>query len=159
LVMGAVGDVTVDELREVIDKVFGQLPAGDAAAPLADTRPADNGALVISRAAVPQSVVTFGQAGPKRGDPDWYAAYVLNDILGGGGFRGRLMKEIRHQRGLAYGVSTQLVPYRHAGLIVGNVATENGRVAESIALVREEWRHMREEGPTAVELENAKTYL
>src|SRR2546423_14763149 len=69
------------------------------------------------------------------------------------------MKEIREKRGLAYGVSTQLVPYRHAGLIVGNVATENGRVAESIALVREEWRHMREEGPTAVELENAKTYL
>src|SRR5437868_1863855 len=112
-----------------------------------------------SRAAVPQSVVTFGQAGPKRDDPAWYAAYVLNEILGGGGFRGRLMKEIREKRGLAYGVSTQLVPYRHAGLIVGNVATENGRVAESIALVREEWRHMREEGPTAVELENAKTYL
>ena len=84
---------------------------------------------------------------------------MLNDILGGGGFRGRLMKEIREKRGLAYGVTTQLVPYRHAGLIVGSVATENGRVGESIALVREEWQRMREEGPTAAELENAKTYL
>jgi len=107
---------------------------------------------------VPQSVVTFGQAGPKRDDPAWYAAYVLMRSSAAAGSR-RLMKEIREKRGLAYGVSTQLVPYRHAGLIVGNVATENGRVAESIALVREEWRHMREEGPTAVELENAKTYL
>jgi len=159
LVMGAVGDVTVDELREVIDKVFGQLPAGDAAAQVADTRPADNGALVISRAAVPQSVVTFGQAGPKRGDPDWYAAYVLNDIIGGGGFRGRLMKEIRDKRGLAYGVSTSLMPFRHAGLIVGSVATANDRVAESVALIRQEWQRMREQGPTQAELDDAKNYL
>ena len=70
--------------------------------------------------------MTFGQAGLKRDDPDWYAALVLNEILGGGGFRGRLMKEIREKRGLAYGVSTGLVPYRHAGLILGSVATENG---------------------------------
>mgnify|MGYP003693939739 CR=1 FL=1 len=70
------------------------------------------------------------------------------------------MKEIREKRGLAYGVSTQLVPYRHAGLIVGSVATENGRVGESIALVREEWQRMREDGPTAAEIAaDAKTYL
>ena len=157
--VGIVGDIDKTEAAALIDRIFGDLPKGADETEIAETKPLDDGALVISRAAVPQSVVTFGQAGPKRDDPAWYAAYVLNEILGGGGFRGRLMKEIREKRGLAYGVSTQLVPYRHAGLIVGNVATENGRVAESIALVREEWRHMREEGPTAVELENAKTYL
>ena len=159
LLVGIVGDIDKTEAVALIDRVFGDLPKGADETEIAETKPLDDGALVVSRAAVPQSVVTFGQAGPKRDDPAWYAAYVLNEILGGGGFRGRLMKEIREKRGLAYGVSTQLVPYRHAGLIVGNVATENGRVAESIALVREEWRHMREEGPTAVELENAKTYL
>ncbi|TMJ72895.1 MAG: insulinase family protein [Alphaproteobacteria bacterium] len=159
LLVGIVGDIDKTEAAALIDRVFGDLPKGADETEIAETKPLDDGALVVSRAAVPQSVVTFGQAGPKRDDPAWYAAYVLNEILGGGGFRGRLMKEIREKRGLAYGVSTQLVPYRHAGLIVGNVATENGRVTESIALVREEWRHMREEGPTAVELENAKTYL
>ena len=159
LLVGVVGDIDKTEAAALIDRIFGDLPKGADETEIAETKPLDDGALVVSRAAVPQSVVTFGQAGPKRDDPAWYAAYVLNEILGGGGFRGRLMKEIREKRGLAYGVSTQLVPYRHAGLIVGNVATENGRVAESIALVREEWRHMREEGPTAAELENAKTYL
>ena len=159
LLVGIVGDIDKTEAAALIDRIFGDLPKGADETEIAETKPLDDGALVVSRAAVPQSVVTFGQAGPKRDDPAWYAAYVLNEILGGGGFRGRLMKKIREKRGLAYGVSTQLVPYRHAGLIVGNVATENGRVAESIALVREEWRHMREEGPTAAELENAKTYL
>jgi len=159
LLVGIVGDIDKTEAATLIDQIFGGLPKGTDETEIAETKPLDDGALVVSRAAVPQSVVTFGQAGPKRDDPAWYAAYVLNEILGGGGFRGRLMKEIREKRGLAYGVSTQLVPYRHAGLIVGNVATENGRVAESIALVRDEWRRMREAGPTAAELDNAKTYL
>ena len=159
LLLAAVGDISPDELRGVIDHVFGSLPAGDAAVPVAETKPSDDGALVITRAAVPQSVVTFGQAGPKRDHPDWYAAYILNDILGGGGFRGRLMKEIRDKRGLAYGVSTSLLPFRHAGLILGSVASANDRVAESVALVRQEWQRMRDEGPTQAELDDAKRYL
>jgi zinc protease len=159
LVIGAVGDVNRDELAGLVDRVFGGLPIGAADVDVADTRPADDGALLITRLAVPQSTVVFGQAGLKRDDPDWYAARLLNDILGGGGFRGRLMKEIREKRGLAYGVSTGLVSYRHAGLILGNVATENARVAQSIALIRAEWRRMRDDGPTNDELGDAKRYL
>jgi zinc protease len=159
LVIGAVGDVTREELAALVDRVFGGLPAGGGQAQVAETKPAENGGLLFTRRAVPQSAVTFGQVGPKRDDPDWYAARVVNDILGGGGFRGRLMKEIREKRGLAYGVSAELVSFRHAGLILGSVATENARVAQSIALIRAEWRRMRDEGPTEPELDDAKTYL
>ncbi len=159
LVIGAVGALSPDELAALLDRVFGALPAGAADAAVAETRPVEDGALLITRRLVPQSVVTFGQVGPKRDDPDWYAARLVNEVLGGGGFRGRLMKEIRERRGLAYGVSTDLVSYRHAGLILGNVATENARGGQSIALVRSEWRRMREEGPTEGELDDAKTYL
>jgi len=159
LVIGAVGDLTRDELAAFVDQVFGGLPSGGSDAQVAETKPAENGGMLITRRAVPQSAVTFGQVGPKRDDPDWYAARLVNDILGGGGFRGRLMKEIREKRGLAYGVSTDLVSFRHAGLILGNVATENSRVAQSIALIRAEWRRMRDEGPTEAELDSAKTYL
>jgi zinc protease len=160
LVVGAVGDISAAELSGLLDRVFGGLPAaGDDAAEIAEASPGDAGALTIRRATVPQSAVSFGQAGPKRDDPDWYAAYVVNDIIGGGGFRGRLMKEIREKRGLAYGVSTALVPYRNAGLILGSIATENSRVAESIALIRAEWQRMRDDGPTEAELQAAKAYL
>ena len=163
LVIGVVGDISPAELGPLLDRVFGALPAGDpsgdANAAIPEARPVDDGALVVSRAAVPQSAVTFGQTGPKRDDPDWYAAFVLNEIIGGGNFRGRLMKEIREKRGLAYGVSTHLMPYRHAGLIIGSVATENSRVAESIALIRAEWQRMRDAGPSEAELAAAKAYL
>ena len=159
LVVGIVGDVTEAEAAALLDRVFGDLPRGGGDRDVPEAKPLDDGALVVTRIPVPQSVVTFGQAGPKRSDPDWYAAFILNDIIGGGGFRGRLMKEIREKRGLAYGVSTALWPYRHAGLIVGNVATENSRVAETIALIRAEWQRMHDEGPAPDEVEAAKTYL
>ncbi|MBV8889531.1 MAG: insulinase family protein [Alphaproteobacteria bacterium] len=159
LLVGVVGDVTPQTLAPLLDRVFGELPQGAVATAVPDAEPSAAAALLVSRAPVPQSAVTFGQAGLKRDDPDWYAALVVNDILGGGGFRGRLMKEIRDKRGLAYNVSTELVPYRHAGLILGDVATENARVAESIDLIRAEWRHMRDDGPSAEELAAAKTYL
>ena len=159
LVIGAVGDIAPAELAALVDRIFGNLPKGEGDPALPEAIPADGGALLVKHSAVPQSSVTFGQAGLKRDDPDWYAAQVLNEILGGGGFRGRLMKEIREKRGLAYGVSTGLVPYRYAGLILGSVATENGRVAESIALIRQEWQRMRDEGPTEDELRDAKIYL
>jgi zinc protease len=159
LIIGAVGDITPAELAPLVDRIFGALPQGEADPALPEATPADGGALLVKRSAVPQSSVTFGQVGLKRDDPDWYAALVVNEILGGGGFRGRLMKEIREKRGLAYGVSTGLVAYRHAGLILGSVATENARVAESIALIREAWQRMRDKGPTEDELRDAKTYL
>ena len=159
LVIGAVGDLSRDELAALVDRVFGGLPIGGDDAEVPEATPTADGALLITRLPVPQSAVTFGQFGPKRDDPDWYAARLVNDILGGGGFRGRLMKEIREKRGLAYGVSTGLVSLRHAGLILGNVATENARVAQSISLIREEWRRMRDEGPTETELDEAKSYL
>ena len=159
LVIAAVGDITATELATLIDHVFGGLPAGAEDGAIPEARPVADGALVVQRTAVPQSAVTFGKAGPKRDDPDWYAAYVVNDILGGSGFRGRLMKEIREKRGLAYGVSTHLVPYRHAGLILGSIATENSRVAEVIGLIRTEWQQMHDAGPSQAELDDAKTYL
>jgi len=142
-----------------MDQVFGGLPAGGGEPPVAETKPAENGGVLITRRPVPQSAVTFGQIGPKRDDPDWYAARLVNDILGGGGFRGRLMQEIRVKRGLAYGVSTELVSFRHAGVILGSVATENARVAQSLALIRAEWRRMRDEGPSEAELDLAKDFL
>jgi zinc protease len=159
LVIGAVGDLTQHEVAALVDQVFRELPGGASDRSVPETRPAENGGLLITRRAVPQSAVTFGQIGLKRDDPDWYSARVINEILGGGGFRGRLMKEIREKRGLAYGASTELVSFRRAGLILGSVATANARVAQSIALIRAEWRRMRDEGPSETELNDAKAYL
>ena len=83
----------------------------------------------------------------------------MNYILGGGGFNSRLTEEIREKRGLAYGVSTALQPYAAAGIYTGSVATANARVGQSLELIKQEMRRMAEQGVTAEELANAKTYI
>ena len=69
------------------------------------------------------------------------------------------MTEVREKRGLTYGVYSYLAPREHAELMLGRVASANDRIAETIAVIRNEWEKMATEGATPEELERAKTYL
>ncbi len=159
LVIGVVGDVNAKELARHLDRTFGGLPPKAAPWRVAETTPRTAGGVKIVRRPIPQSVVIFGQRGLKRDDPDFYTAYVMNYLLGGGGFSSRLYNEIREKRGLAYSVYSSLNPLRHSALILGAVGTQNGRVKQSVDLIRVEWRRMAEDGITESELDAARTFL
>lgn len=154
----AVGDITAAELGQLLDTVFGDLPAKGELVPVAQVQPA-GGATKIVEMDVPQSVVVFGQTGLARKDPDFMPAFVVNHILGGGSFASRLMEEVREKRGLAYGVYSYLQPYRNSAVFAGSVATKNEAVDQSLSVIRSEMKRMAEEGPTPTELDNAKKFL
>ena len=103
--------------------------------------PEESGLSVI-RQDVPQSKVLFGQKGMEREDPDFYAAYVANHILGGGGFTSRLTKEIREERGLAYSVYSYLYPTDLAPIWLGGLGTSNASVGQALDLVQTEIKRM-----------------
>lgn len=158
LFVSAVGDITAEEFGALLDDLLGGLPAtGVPPPPRAELRLA--GGVTVVDWDSPQSVVMFGQAGIERDDPDFFAAYVLNHILGGSGFAARLMDEVREKRGLTYGISTWLAPMDLAETWQGSFASANEKVAEAIAVVRAEWSKVAAEGVSAAELEAAKTYL
>ncbi|MBB4267152.1 M16 family metallopeptidase [Roseospira visakhapatnamensis] len=159
LAIGVAGDVTPERLAALIDEAFGDLPETSDLPAVPDIVARADGRTVVIERPVPQSVAMFGHAGLARSDPDWYAAYVVNYILGGGGFASRLVEEVREARGLAYSVYSYLVPLDHAPVWMGGVATNNARVTESLSLIQEEWRRMADAGPTAEELADARTYL
>ena len=106
-----------------------------------------------------QSVIVFGHEGIKREDPDFIPAYLMSEILGGGGFSSRLTEEIREKRGLTYGVGMGLSPLDRAGLYVGVLQTRNESAGDALKLVREVLANMAEKGPTQQELDEAKTFL
>jgi zinc protease len=107
----------------------------------------------------PQSVAVFGHQGIRLDDPDYFAAYILNESFGGGGFGSRLMEEVREKRGLTYGIGTYLATMDHGELLIGQVASANAKMAETIAVIRAEWARAAAEGLTETELADAKTYL
>jgi len=158
LLIGVAGDITAAELGPLLDKTFGALPETAEALPSPETEPEANGISVI-RQDVPQSKVLFGQKGLKREDPDFYAAYVTNHILGGGGFSSRLTKEIREARGLAYSVYSYLYPTDLAPIWLGGLGTSNASVTQALDVVHAELKRMADGDVSEEELTDAKTYL
>ncbi|GGC67363.1 M16 family metallopeptidase [Chelatococcus reniformis] len=157
--VAAVGAISADTLAQVLDDVFGPLPAAARLTPVADVTAASPGGRQVIDVDVPQSVVRFGGRGLKRLDADYLPGYVMNHILGGGVFSARLFREVREKRGLAYGVSSSLVPMRHSALFLGGTATKNERVAESLEVIAAEIGKLAADGPDAEELRLAKQYL
>ena len=155
----AVGDIDAKALGLILDKVFGELPAKAELTPVPKITPPAGGELKVQEMDVPQSVAAFGLNGVERKDPDFIPAFVLNQIMGGGGFASRLMEEVREKRGLAYSVYSYLQPMRAASLFAGGVATKNDEMAQSLDVIRAELKRMADEGPTKEEWENSRSFL
>ncbi|MBT3141841.1 insulinase family protein [Phaeobacter gallaeciensis] len=158
LYVGAVGDITAEELGALLDELLADLPETGRAIPSKADLNLTGGVTVVDFD-TPQSQVLFSQGGIDRDDEDFFAAYVMNHILGGGSFESRLMEEVRVKRGLTYGVYSYLLPKDLASLYMGSVASGNDRVAEAIEVIQEEWAKVASNGVTAEELKDAQTYL
>jgi zinc protease len=154
-----VGDIDAKTLGALLDDVFGSLPAKaelNAVQPIALKT---GGALEVIEMPVPQSAARFGFSAMARKHPDFMAATVVNQILGGGGFASRLMEEVREKRGLAYGVWSYIAPMTHAAAFNGGVATKNAEMVKSLDVIKGEIQRMAKDGPSQTELDNAKSYL
>lgn len=159
LTISIVGDVDAKTAGELIDRAFARLPAKNDLKPVADIKPAGLGRRIVVNLDVPQAVVTFGGLGLARKDPDFMAGYIINHILGGGSFSSRLYREVREKRGLAYGVSNNLVWFKNAAIVMGGTATRADRTGDALSIIEAETKRMADEGPTADELVAAKSYL
>jgi zinc protease len=156
--VAAAGDITADELGRLLDRLLGDLPATGAPQPQDAPWLLPPG-ITVEDFPSPQSTVFFGQIGIPRDDPDFFPAFVLNEILGGGRFTARLMTEVREKRGLTYGIGTYIVNMDHADMILGQFSTSNDKTAEAIEVVKAEWGRIGQEGVSPEELEATKTYL
>lgn len=158
LYVSAVGDITADELGAILDDLLGALP--EAAAPLPPRVGIESEAgVTIIPFDTPQSVAFFGHRGIDQDHPDFFAAFILNNIFGASGFESRLMNEVREKRGLTYGIYTFLVSKDLAAVMIGQLASGNDRMAEAVEVIKAEWARLQSEGVTAQEVADAKTYL
>ncbi len=159
LIVSISGDITAPRAAQLLDALFSGVPAKPSAAATIPAHMLTGPLLNVQKRDLPQSVAVFGQPGIARRDPDYYAALIVNYVLGGGGFASRLMEEIREKRGLTYGIGTGLVSLHNAPLLMGRVSTVNGNMAEALKLTRQVFGELQTRGITAEELKNAKDYL
>jgi len=159
VLVAVAGDITETDLGTALDRVFGDLPSDAKQVNIPEASfPSETATILVPRDGT-QTELLFAMPGPKRDDPDWYAADIANYILGGGGFSSRLMNDVRDKKGLTYGIDTGLSPMEHAGLIIGNAATDNPKTAEAWSITLETMRHFYDQGVTEKEIDSAKDYL
>jgi len=158
VLVAAVGDITPEQLGTLLDTLLSDLPQEGPMLPPA-VEPMIKGGTTVVDFQTPQSVALFGQRGIPLGDPDYFAAVLLNQVLGGGSFESRLMQEVREKRGLTYGVYSYLYSRNLANAFMGSVSSANDRIGEAISVIKDEWRRAATEGLTQEELQDAKTYL
>ncbi len=156
--VAVVGAIDAETLKEKLDELFGGLPEKSDLRPVS-TVDMKLGQEVTVDYTLPQTSLRLAYPGVPRAAPDFFAAYIMNHILGGGTFTSRLFEEVREKRGLAYGVGSSLVTSKFSSGLVVRTATRSDRAAETLEVIRDTVRRMAEEGPTAKELAEAKKYI
>ena len=159
-VVSMVGNLTRAEAERVARQLTDGLPAGGqdlAAVPAVPPQAAAQFKVLPHPAS--QTHLFLGVPVLTRHDPDYFPLLVGNYILGGGGFDSRLMKAVRDQRGLTYGVYSQLVPQQEAGEFVLSLSTKAETADEALQVVNATLQQFVAEGATAAELTQAKSNL
>ena len=158
LVVSVAGDLSPDELKVLLDDVFGGLKE----AKLRKTETFDvtnSGKTYLKIKEIPQTVIELAHKGISRKDPDYFSAQVMNFILGSSGFGSRLTEEVREKRGLTYGIYSYFRDYADTAVMHVSTSTANENVRSVLDLIEYEWVKMSETDISQKELENAQNYL
>lgn len=158
-VLAVSGDFDRAAMVKRLDKAFSGWPTpGERPAPPAGPAPgaARAGWFMVDKD-VNQGRVSIGLPTIDRYDPDYAAARIMNDILGGGGFTSWLVNRIRSDEGLAYSVNSSLSggTYYPASWRVGYQSKVRS-VAYATQLAFEQIRRMRDSLVTDDELKTSR---
>lgn len=145
-----------EHVVEKMQALFGNWEGQAAPSVEQEPHPADT--IVLEHQEGKQEHIGMMVPFPNYTDPDYYAAMVLSEVLGGN-MASRLFVEVREKRGLVYGVSASMGGNKHLGTmrIYAGTTPEQGR--ECLEVIVNELRKLEQEGITADELERAKVQL
>lgn len=159
-IMAVVGDITEEEIVSKLNRYLKDWKKREVVNPeFPPVKPLSLKIVKPINKKITQANIVLGHIGIERESPDYYAAYVMNYILGGGGFTSRLMDNIRDNKGLAYDVHSYFAPMKYSGYFNVGVQTKNESAKVAIEEVLKEMERIRKEPVTDKELEDAKAYL
>lgn len=154
------GDLGVDEAAEIAESCLGDWAGAPDLSPEADIRPREDvpRVVLVDRPGSVQSELRVGHVGISRTHPDYFAATVMNQILGGS-FSSRLNLSLRERHGYTYGLSSSFTLRRHPGPFLVTTAVQSGATAASVREILHESQAIREAPVTSAELGDVRSYL
>lgn len=158
VVLAVSGDVPRAQVLKHVARLFGRMERSDAGETRRPESPAPRRERRVIHQPARQAQVVVGYLTPPFGDPDYAASKVLAAVLGGG-TSGRLFRELRERRGLAYALGVLNASRRGPAAFVAHIGTDARNIAAAEAGIRAEIDRLRSEPPTPDELERAKAYI
>lgn len=142
-VLAVSGDISMKALLPLLEKRLAGWQ-GKPAAGIFDLQPATAVAGKSVQIDMPttQALVQLVRQGPSRKAPDFFPVFVMNHMLGGGGFGSQLMTEVREKRGLVYGVYSYFVPLAVPNTFAIMLQTRADQADAADKVVREVMRDM-----------------
>jgi predicted Zn-dependent peptidase len=156
IVIAASGSVEHDHLCELTARHFRPEPGAAIPRP-ALSPPGLRHVARFTQKDTEQYHICFGGPGPRRADPDRYAVFVVDTILGGS-WSSRLFQEVREKRGLAYSVYSYTSLFADAGLTAIYVGSREEAVRESMEVILDVL-HDFDEDIAEDAIERAKNHL
>lgn len=158
-----VGGIDLAQAKNIAEQVATNLEQGTKPEALTQPQPQPQPLKEVMDIYLPfpsqQAHVYLGQLGIQRGHPDYFTLYAGNQILGGGGFTSRLVKEVRVKRGLSYSVYSYYFPLQQPGPFTLGLQTRSDQAQQAAEVSLETIEKFVSEGPTAEELASAKNNI
>ena len=154
------GKITETEVK-LVEDFFGDIKVQEGDKKQLDNTQvyrAEKKEILIEREESVQSSIRIGKQMMTRKHPDYFKMLVLNETLGGY-FGSRLMKNIREEKGLTYGISSNIAPFSQAGYFVIGTDVKKEYTQLTIDEIHKEITILQKELIDAEELEVVKNYM
>ncbi len=155
------GDFNPQVVRTLVQKLFAAWPQGQA-----QSAPEINMAKVTkterkmtAMKGKHESMTVLGQEGLSRLDPDYYKLLVANQVLGGSGLSSQLMKVVRDEHGLSYGIYSYLKVSKGQRPWVVVFQSDPKSVDQAIVLTKQEVKHLQDSKLSRQQLEDSQSQL
>jgi predicted Zn-dependent peptidase len=159
MVFSAAGNLDHDTFVAQVEEQFRSLSAASDRPLTHFDTPAVTPHITLRRKkSLEQVQLCLGVAAPPINDPDRYAVYLLNSMLGGG-MSSRLFQTIREDRGLAYSIFSEVTPFRDTGSLCIYAGIAVDKTSQVLELTLRELSRLKEEAVSASELKRAKDQM
>jgi len=132
------GQISKEKVMSSLQSLAEKWQAKEVAIPdyVMPEAPAKSAIYVVDVPGAKQSVIQIGCPSLKRTDPDYFAATVMNDKLGGS-FNGYVNMVLREEKGFTYGARTGISGNYVAGTFTASASVRSSATFESVQIFKD----------------------